>query len=62
MDDEILTVFERFEVVWPLGVADKTTWGKSTGTASSLSRHGRGDPDLDVSRIRDRDRVLRLKL
>jgi uncharacterized protein YhfF len=22
MDDEILTVFERFEVVWPLDVAD----------------------------------------
>ena len=25
LDDQILTVFERFEVVWPLGVADKTT-------------------------------------
>jgi len=24
-DDQILTVFERFEVVWPLDVADKIT-------------------------------------
>jgi hypothetical protein len=25
MDDEILTVFERFEVVWPLDVATGST-------------------------------------
>jgi hypothetical protein len=25
MDDEIPTVFERFEVVWPLEVAEMTT-------------------------------------
>ena len=25
LDDDILTVFERFEVVWPLVVADMTT-------------------------------------
>jgi hypothetical protein len=23
MDDEILTVFERFEVVWPLDIVDR---------------------------------------
>ena len=25
IDDEILTVFERFEVVWPLDIADAIT-------------------------------------
>jgi hypothetical protein len=25
LDDDILTVFERFEVVWPLVAADMTT-------------------------------------
>jgi uncharacterized protein YhfF len=29
IDDEILTVFERFEVVWPLDVADMITGPKS---------------------------------
>jgi uncharacterized protein YhfF len=29
IDDEILTVFERFEVVWPLDVADVVTGPKS---------------------------------
>jgi hypothetical protein len=31
IDDEILTVFERFEVVWPLNVADVITGPISTG-------------------------------
>jgi uncharacterized protein YhfF len=30
-DDEVLTVFERFEVVWPLDVADMITGPKSDG-------------------------------
>jgi uncharacterized protein YhfF len=29
IDDEILTVFERFEVVWPLNVADMVTGPKN---------------------------------
>jgi hypothetical protein len=29
--DEILTVFERFEVVWPLDVADMVTAPKIDG-------------------------------
>jgi hypothetical protein len=32
MDDEILTVFERFEVVWPLDVADVITGPISAST------------------------------
>lgn len=31
LDDEILTVFERFEIVWPLDVADMATGPKSDG-------------------------------
>jgi uncharacterized protein YhfF len=31
IDDEILTVFERFEVVWPLDVADMVTEPKIDG-------------------------------
>ena len=31
IDDEILTVFERFEVVWPLDVTGTTPWPKSDG-------------------------------
>ena len=30
-DDDFLTVFERFEVVWPLDVADMITGPKSDG-------------------------------
>jgi hypothetical protein len=30
IDDEILTVFERFEVVWPVNVADVITGPIST--------------------------------
>ena len=30
-DDDVLTVFERFEVVWPLDVADMITGPKSDG-------------------------------
>ena len=32
MDDEILTVFERFEVVWPLDVADGINGPTSAST------------------------------
>jgi uncharacterized protein YhfF len=32
LDDEILTVFERFEVVWPLDVADGINGPTSTST------------------------------
>ena len=32
LDDEIITVFERFDVVWPLDVADKTTGPTSATT------------------------------
>ena len=32
MDDEILTVFERFEVVWPLDVADGINGPNSAST------------------------------
>ena len=42
MDDEILTVFERFEVVWPLDVADGINGPTSAST--ELSRN-LGDDD-----------------
>jgi hypothetical protein len=32
MDDEILTVFERFEVVWPLDSTDLITGPTSAST------------------------------
>ena len=32
MDDEILAVFERFEVVWPLDVADRINGPTSAST------------------------------
>jgi hypothetical protein len=32
IDDEILTVFERFEVVWPLDVADGINGPTSAST------------------------------
>ena len=34
IDDEILTVFERFEVVWPLNVADVITGSIFTATSA----------------------------
>jgi uncharacterized protein YhfF len=37
IDDEILTVFERFEVVWPLDIADMTAWAEvNSGRAGDV--------------------------
>jgi hypothetical protein len=48
IDDEILTVSERFEIVWPLDVADMVTGRKLTGKLVTPPMVG-GDPDFDLS-------------
>jgi hypothetical protein len=42
LDDDILTVFERFEVVWPLVVADMTTNPTSAGYSRLNSGAAKG--------------------
>ena len=33
-DDDIATVFERFEIVWPLGIGDSSSEQKSSRVAT----------------------------